>query len=436
MRLLFLLGYYGPNSDASGNIVHTLATELARNGDRVDVLCQGAQNKPAEHICDGVTVYTVKNAFWARFFEWGRQTRGIKRVAYLAGALLRKGLLALRIWRYPNSETGVTRRMVGRYERELSQNTYDAVVAFFRPYACLEAGMRIAEEGKIPFVPYFLDLAEEQGRPSFMPLWLYRRLMGRAERQVFSACTFGVMPVTAREKRKDLYEAFGEKLLYLEFPSFSMKKGSNQTVQAGVQADAGKKKEEGDLVFCFAGTLDRNFRDPLPLLDVLHALSKRLCQNGKSGRVILRVFGGGDCGELLAHYNGGENFVIELGGKVSRQEIESQYEQADVLVNITNTFASLVPSKIFELFAMGKPILNLCAHGDDGSQVYFDRYPAVFCAQGVELEQEAEKLEEFVIREKGKRISEDLLETLYGENTPSYVSQSLRRRILGEGDTQ
>lgn len=424
MRLLFLLGYYGPDSDASGNIVHTLATELAKNGDTVDVLCQGYENKPAERICESVTVYTVKNAFWARFFDWGRQTRGVTRLAYLGGTLLRKCLLALRIWRYPNSETGVTRRMVERYEKELSQNTYEAVVAFFRPYACLEAGMRIAERGKMPYVPYFLDLAEAQGRPGFMPLWLYQRLMGRAEKKVFSACTFGVMPVTARKKRKDLYEAYGEKLLYLEFPSFSIKKRERPTVQ--------EKKEKGDLVFCFAGTLDRNFRDPLPLLDVLNALSQRW----KGGRVILRVFGGGDCGELLRHYNGGENFVIEPGGRVSRQEIERQYEQADVLVNITNTFASLVPSKIFELFATGKPILNLCAHGDDGSQVYFDRYPVVFCAQGVEPEREGEKLEAFIKKEKGKRISEDLLETLYGENTPSYVSQSLRRRILSEGDSQ
>lgn len=428
MRLLFLLGHYGPNSDASGNIVHTLATELAKQGDRVDVLCQGVENQPAEQVCEGVTVYTVKQVFWARFFEWGRQTSGVKRAAYLAGTLVRKGLLALRIWRYPNSETGVTRRMVERYERELSQNTYDGVVAFFRPYACLEAAMAIAKQGKIPFVPYFLDLAEEQGRPSFMPLWLYRRLMGRAERKVFSASAFGVMPVTAREKRKDLQEAFGEKLLYLEFPSFSLKKRDGETVR--------KEGKEDDLLFCFAGTLDRSFRDPLPLLEVLNALSKRLFQNGTGGRVILRVFGGGDCGELLAHYNGGGNFVIEQGGKVSRREIEHQYEQADVLVNITNTFASLVPSKIFELFATGKPILNLCAHGDDGSQMYFDRYPAAFCAQGGEPEQEAEKLEEFIKKEKGKRISEELLETLYRENTPSYVSQSLRRRILHEGDTQ
>lgn len=67
-------------------------------------------------------------------------------------------------------------------------------------------------------------------------------------------------------------------------------------------------------------------------------------------------------------------------------------EKSDILLNISNKQSySAVPSKIFQMFSIRKPIINVVRHPKDFAKKYFDIYPSVFT---IEEYNDKEKLTE------------------------------------------
>lgn len=69
----------------------------------------------------------------------------------------------------------------------------------------------------------------------------------------------------------------------------------------------------------------------------------------------------------------GNSLIIH--GRVSKEDVNSFINQADVLVNIGNALNNQLPSKVLEYIGTGKPIINFYSIEDDTSNKYLKKYP-------------------------------------------------------------
>ena len=152
--------------------------------------------------------------------------------------------------------------------------------------------------------------------------------------------------------------AAAEKVHVLDFPSLV------PPVAVPTHAADSKKR----CVFC--GSLYPGLREPGFALELFRAL-------GPASGWILTMAGGGwqyfaaDAAQTKAVL--GEQF--EQPGPVPAETARTMQAQADVLLNLGNAVDNQLPSKLFDYFAAGKPVLHLCVIENDPALPYLARYP-------------------------------------------------------------
>ena len=124
------------------------------------------------------------------------------------------------------------------------------------------------------------------------------------------------------------------------------------------------------------------------------------------------------------------NLKVDYHGRVSKEEVSLYEKNADILINIMNAYEAIVPSKIFELFATGKPILNFITQGDDGSLNYFNKYPLSYTVDWVNTTMETKsgtikRLSEFIVARRNDRVSVSDVSELFAQCTPRYVANQI-----------
>ena len=67
--------------------------------------------------------------------------------------------------------------------------------------------------------------------------------------------------------------------------------------------------------------------------------------------------------------------IVEHHGLIDNLEVHSLLMKSDYLLNISNAILyRLLPSKMFAMFATGKPIINIVFNPNDSSIPFFKRY--------------------------------------------------------------
>ena len=118
---------------------------------------------------------------------------------------------------------------------------------------------------------------------------------------------------------------------------------------------------------------------------------------------------------------------LQILGQIPFAQAQEEIAKADVLINLGNRENSQLPSKIFEIFSSGKPVLNLAKRPDDVSLPYFERYPlacTVLEREGPDLRVCA-RVRAFLHKNAGRQLPFAQAEALFRENTPGAVAQAL-----------
>ena len=118
---------------------------------------------------------------------------------------------------------------------------------------------------------------------------------------------------------------------------------------------------------------------------------------------------------------------LQILGQIPFAQAQEEIAKADVLINLGNRENSQLPSKIFEIFSSGKPVLNLAKRPDDVSLPYFERYPlacTVLEREGTDLRVCA-RVRAFLHKNAGRQLPFAQAEALFRENTPEAVAQAL-----------
>ena len=104
-----------------------------------------------------------------------------------------------------------------------------------------------------------------------------------------------------------------------------------------------------------------------------------------------------------------------------------------MLLSLGNDLDNQVPSKLFEYFAAGKPVLHLAKRADDPCLSYFDRWPLALClfeSEGTGADVTA-RLGRFLADEGGRTLPFAEAERLFAENTPAHAADVLEAACAG-----
>ena len=119
------------------------------------------------------------------------------------------------------------------------------------------------------------------------------------------------------------------------------------------------------------------------------------------------------------------NWMSTVGENINEVE-RIAAEKADILLNISNTLDNQVPSKIFDYFSMGKPVLNLQKIENCPAEEYFAKYPLCYNLKEFEPA-DTDSLVEFLKKAKGQQIDFAEVEKIYAEATVDYVADVMEK---------
>jgi glycosyltransferase involved in cell wall biosynthesis len=129
---------------------------------------------------------------------------------------------------------------------------------------------------------------------------------------------------------------------------------------------------DGVVRLVYVGTLYRGLREPRFLAELLQAL----CARQPGERYELHLYGDvHEFADVLADWRRRLGAALQVHGMVPRETIARAIESASVLVNIGNSSADQLPSKVVEYAASGKPILNIVRQPEDSSARFLESYP-------------------------------------------------------------
>lgn len=418
MRFLMISKDYAPSSDTAANIVCYLAEEYVREGHAVDILTRESEIENESNSRNGVNVYRMKATLWDKVSSWNNNGRRSPKdkVQYYLMKIGRMAFLSFHISEFPNSEPISTIRALRFFEQNLSGYKYDYIITFFRPFSCMDLGRQIKKiSTKAKLISFYLDLVEDRDRPFLMPQNLYNKLIYEGDLKIFYDSDSVILPVSAKDRKINLYDVFKNKIIYAEFPTFV--KQNTELIN--------RNKEEAIISFMYAGTLLRAYRDPSQMLILLSEMAKK----NKNNNFRLDIYGGGDCSTIIEEFQVPSNLFIIQHGKVPKDEITKKTGETDILINITNALNSVVPSKIFEMFSSCKPILNVACNGDDGSMRYFNKYPIAYNAywNGDKVPDKViNEFSDFVLKSKhSDGLDYKDIELIFETSTPKYVAKQI-----------
>ena len=119
----------------------------------------------------------------------------------------------------------------------------------------------------------------------------------------------------------------------------------------------------------YAGRFYNKIRSPEKMLEILSNLPKEF-------RINLYSHG---CDEIVKQKQElFTNCELVTHNEVSHAECVKTIGESDILINLGNTIANQMPSKVLEYMGFGKPIINFYQNQDDMGLKMFNNYPLSF----------------------------------------------------------
>lgn len=425
-NVLILTSNFLPQPDANGININIISQDLMKKG--CNVVCVSYKNKnlPRHEIINGIEIYRIKPSLYSRILEYEnkKELNIIISKIILTFKFIRKILLLFLLLNFPNFDILQSYKIYNLVNRILKTKHYDLILGVYKPFSNISALIKIKHQNpEILCGVYYLDLINSIQKPAYMPLIIYKWLCKKADYKVFSIMDFSLVAKTGEILHNDKkFKFIKSKIYYIDFPTFQVYNDINYNTRC-------KDNNSNEIInMIYAGTLDKQYRNPKYLLDILYEITKY-------GVIInLNIFGKGNCNDILMLYNGSSRFIVNSVGYKESYIIREEMLKANFVINISNEFNNVVPSKIFELFSTGKPIINIVANKDDISSVYFNKYPSVFNVYNKsKIEDQVLKLYDYIMNEKNKNYSVDTIASSFKENTPEYTTMIIMSHLLEKG---
>lgn len=401
--IMFLTSNFIPQVDANGVCVYNLAKALIDKGHSVYCVSEKTAGLCEHEVMENISVYRVSPAWFGQFYSKYANGSVIERFLCKSVHIVRNLCL---IPFFPNVSPIRARKVYNAARRICEAEKIDVVIGAFRPYESIYALHKLKGKygGKVKCIALYLDVHSSK-RTTGLGRAFYGKRAVTAYNKDLTQLDRVFVP---KANYTEFVNAFGknEKLESFDFPVYVRQ---NAVTEYRVDFD------RENIHFAYIGTLNRKNRNPEEVLCLFRELKKR------NYPVKLHVWGNVfEVKDTLDAYTD----VAEYHGFLEYQYVNSVLAQADYLLNILNAEThDMIPSKIFQLFATGKPILNILSNPKDRSVSYFEMYGNACTINTTETDivERLRLLSVFLDAEKVTVNADEL----YLENMPEYVADKL-----------
>ncbi len=413
-KVLISDGVFPEKPLADNNISVLVAQEMKKRGHEVEIVGLTYDIEPSQITVEGITVYKIPFAkqiiMDARLnMKKEFQTDGTERIPRdkKIKFLLRHPVqsIAMKLNARENMKKYFTSDYTKEVKKLLKKGSYDTLMTVTWPFDKAEPLMN-DKSLTVKKVYYQLDPFSMSQYPG----------ESRGETDIAREATV-FENVDAIVTTEELYAQYKEDLHFknsiskihaMRFPTLK----TNAYIESAACPIA-YDRSMTNLLFC--GSMDDNARDPMPDIKILEQILK---QDENIRMYFLGRFASKKAREYIEQNHIDRMIICD---PVSQVEASSAIADADILVNISNTYSNMVPSKIFSYFESGNPILNFQKIDDCPSRKYFDMYPYALTVKDYES-YDIDAIVAFIQENKGKKVDHDKVLKIYESNTPEYAA--------------
>lgn len=380
--VLIVCSDYYSEIDAGGICIRNITKEFNNRNKKVFIITE-AKNDGCIERSKKLEVWGVKKTWFSLLSQKLQHTHGISSVCYKVIRILRGIFVTLL---YPNVSPIRSKKIEKLADQIIRKNNVKVLIGAYRPYESIDAAIRIKNKYKnnIKCFTYHLDLISSPNTNSSL-LYKYKKMRGKAAlKKEYGIVDYLILP----ESGRGLLQC-EEKILYADFPLY---------IDDGVMEKNNFEYDKDYINIAYIGTIDGKNREISTIGNLLNLLNE-------NKKVKLHIWGAllDTNSEKIAK----ENSYIEYHGMVENKYTRYLLSEADLCLNLSNKITyTMIPSKIFQLFSVGNPIINIVESRKDKSLSYFEEYGNVF---NIDINQKNNaimlKLEKFINHslESGKK---------------------------------
>lgn len=438
MRILFLTGRLSHHYSANEKIIIQNAKALSAKGHTVTVCGWSDEitGRISSMIEDGVLCIRIRRkttsvpqskALPRKYYEAVALLEGytrrypknrMKKICYFTmrhpmhtAQLVKAELLdILQRWNR-NRNSKKEEKQCANFHKNLRKTIHEmdpeAIVFSYLPFDYIEQAMNSIDMQDYPCYLYQMDPVglHEFNNPN-QDVRIIQRELSLIDRTKGMFTT----PVLYEQYKKHvLYQLHIQKIHPIEFPNI-------RPIHTACPTDQLLNKDYINLVFC--GIVNDEYRNPKACLDLLeHAI--------RCGVPIHAHFFGSVYTPTLMEAAAQYSQNIFLHPQVDVQTAIALQNDADYLLNIGNSLSNQIPSKIFDYFSLGKPVINIQKIKQCPARYYFDKYPLAFTVEEWHLEDYKDALHTFLLDTDHEELTYEHISELYRECTPEYVADEI-----------
>lgn len=374
MRILIICYSYFPELTPRAFRWSAIAEWMVAHGHEVEIICSRNADLEELQVVNGVSVHRVGANTREILKRWlGRESATTAATSRASGSV--SSSVRGRFGNMLKAIYGHTLRRVlwpdfagfwyfaarKAASNLLAKKRYDVVVSVSLPFTGHLVGLALKRRHGVRWV---VDIGDPFSFMSETPVnnhRLFRRLNFRAESNVLQNAD--AVSVTTE----------GTRSKYLQcFPDLTGDKISVIPPLFVAPADVGRLAPffigPPRIRLVFAGTLYSQIRNPAALLELFNSL----LSTSIGEQLELHFLGViNDCEPYFQKYRELIGSKIFLHGLVPRVSAVRAMMDATVLVNLGNSTAYQLPSKVVEYVMLGKPVLNITKLAADSSRIFF-----------------------------------------------------------------
>lgn len=404
-KVLIIGSAYTEETSASGVCVKNIAHEYKRRGYNVHVIANWHQSIDAELDDEGIHVHILKQPWFYRVKAFHESHRSVPaQIVFKSIAFLRRIFL---VPFYPDISPVRSRRVYHLAERLILEEHIDTVLATCFPYESIYTAVRLKMKYKDQLyvccghLDLLLDPNTKQG--------VMRRFQENRARKAVENELRLVDKIIVPENKKS--EAV--KNLKVNYAGFPVYVSSRELKYEEFCFDAHTYN------IAYVGTINMTNRDPYNVCRFLSMLNEKMDKP-----IMLHIWGKLEAGvpEVIEKYS-----FVHYHGTVGTQYVMDILRRADCLLNITNANSfDRLPSKIFQVFASQRPVMNFVKNRADCTLPYFDRYGnELRIYEDDHVEEMLESARLFLKNSRNSSIP--FPEDLVRPNTPEYYIDLIKR---------
>lgn len=403
-HLIMIVGGYYPNPSPTGKCAEQYISLLQDEYD-VEVLCIGSQ-----HIKNYEFEYKNKRIHALSGLRLFLETKAIIRTKNAKNVLLKyfyklqvlflKGFGRIEtILLMPNNHRWYYKKAFKELKRIYESSKIDIVFSVGAPFASHMAARKFKSKyNEVKWAAYTVDSFSEQ----YINTFKYKRAL-KLEKETLKEADVNFSSEDIISNSSIYANCITNPI---ELPYLLDIKSINH--HGIIKKDCNKH------YLVYAGRFYKDLREPKPMLNKLKNVPN----------IHLDIYSEGAFSNEIDLYNDKNDVDFKRFNFISINELMTEYAKADCLISLGNNNLNFQPSKIYELIAIGKPIIHFYYLKKDDTLL---KYPSALQISVNSDIDESNLISDFL--NKATDVSKQDIEKIYFANMPSNIAKLIKENL-------